>query len=362
MPEEKKDAYQLFDAFLESFIEKKSFITKDEGVYNADLFKELKRIYIEKGLSTPDYHIEKTKYPDFEEDGSVGLFFNKAMLQVGHISNKEYRHKLRIVFSDMLWLHYLPIFEMSDVNKNMRISQWLNNGNLYDHIFPEKGLASYSFAKQMIDQDLQFLINLFSDLLNEMVSDKIDVETLKSKIKEFSINTKRYPPIRNMLLNLCFQKEYEPISTTSTKEKIARNLYPFFFKIEWDDKNVNVDVALQNIVNEININNFTKYGEHFMEKGERFFAKEIEKLWKNEYVANTYEILTKYQKQVILYGAPGTSKTYNAERAIEEFLDNSDFDKTRLFNNNKLDLGKIKFSEYEKNKMIMIFKVSSFLI
>ena len=133
------------------------------------------------------------------------------------------------------------------------------------------------------------------------------------------------PQLRHIFLYLIDPLRYERISSTGQKIQIVRGLGPEYLNEldNWQEKAYQpdkIDEVILRIRDEIVAKKVSKDAKYDPTKFDFYDDTEIGAKWKGNYVANAFEVLTKFSKQVILYGAPGTGKTYNAMKIVEDFL------------------------------------------
>jgi hypothetical protein len=352
---ELKTAYELFDKFLEALNTGNSFLTNIKIDFSClDL---IKKVYIDNGLSNDDYITKKKEFNDFFEVAE-GNFINKARLQIDYIlknevEDTEKQFQSKLLFAHLLWLHYLPITEIT-IDKKEKILKYFSPNIINNKC--DFAIAKYGFLKLQSDADMKYLIELFIYFANQEAIPKFS----KENITEYCLKNKDTdPPIRNMILYLCNENLnenliFEPIASPKMKLQIINSLLEWAKKknesleIRFTLNEDTTDTKLQFITHIIKTDE--KYKAAFGEGGKRYFANEVEKLWKNETVANTFEILTKYQKQIILYGAPGTGKTYNAKNTIKEFCDQ--FTNDKIWNKSDINDSDKQLKELRFQKLI----------
>lgn len=368
--------YELFNKFLEqSVINGKSFFDGKTEV--GDSIDALISAYIDNPLTTDAYTEIVTKKEHPSESGK-STFYNKANYQIGTLSGKTDQdlNTLKHLFASLLWLRYLPIADTKPATKMAVIEDWISKRTKQDteeekkdwqkQYFPST-LASYGMAQQQIDQEMVELILLYKYLRDKIANppqQDLNSNTIKSWIIDFIFDAEsgktlyikpqyqtqseekqenvkagknaeltwhgrpagKHLAIHNMLLHLCDPENYEPIAIQRHKESIVKNLYPIYFsKDEWTVRKNNyqkldeIDKLIKAIKDKIIAKPVWKDNES-KPIWKSFWESPVVEQWKGSYVASSYEILNEYQKQIILYGAPGTGKTYNAKEIIKEFI------------------------------------------
>lgn len=332
--------YTIFDEFLKKIIcDKKSFITPEKN----------QEIFSEKNINK----IEELFIENF--DGTKGKHFEDKI----QVQFKDADDNCKHIFTNLLYLRYLPIWEVPPETKVKKINPFklelANPFNLeVNKYFPCVGISSYSRSLQTIYEEMVELIFLFHYLLKQSNTDNNEsnkLGTTKEAIKKWVLNddeckTKFYGmylkdhqmvvkqigdgsrtlAIDHMLLNLCYPEKYSRIATMSTKRKIVTALHTKYFKnkgeteslencLKFEKIDQTIGTIAKNIVTEKKMN---RPDDKMLT--DILWDKDCRLEWEGGYVANAYEILTQYQKQVILYGAPGTGKTYSAEQIIKEFI------------------------------------------
>ena len=351
--------YTIFDEFLKKIIcKKKSFITpeKKEDIFSEENIEKIEKLFIE--------NFDGTKGKPFE-DKIQGQFED---------ADDNCKH----IFTNLLYLRYLPICEVTAETKVEKINPFgldlANPFNLNDNdndkvnkYFPCVGISSYSYSLQAIYKEMVELIFLFHYLLSPTTEDPVQgnegndpdrikekIDRIKEKIESWALNKNDCKKnfygksieelnggntgndiqkqigdgsgilaIDHMLLNLCYPEKYSRIATMSTKRKIVNALYKKYYNgtegLENCLKLEKIDETISNIAdNMVKEKKKEKPAEKMLT--DILWDKDCRLEWEGGYVANAYEILTQYQKQVILYGAPGTGKTYSAEQIIKEFI------------------------------------------
>lgn len=342
--------YTIFDEFLnKTVIEKKSFITElEEDIFIVDNIEAIESVFVK--------NFDGTKDKSFKD---------KVTKQFGQTDNDACKQ----IFSNLLYLRYLPIWEMKADAKVEKINPFelklaqnplnivIDDVNKY---FPCEAISSYSNSLRAIYEEMVELIFLFHYLLDQSGTQD-SLESIKSKIVSWVLNNNnddckktfyikvveglsnnnadtgdtikkqigdgsRTLAIDHMLLNLCYPEKYSRIATVSTQKKIVEALYTKYFKKEEVEVTLekclelkNIDETIRNIANNmVTEKNMNIPNDKMLT--DILWDKDCRLEWEGGYVSNAYEILTQYQKQVILYGAPGTGKTYSAEQIIKEFI------------------------------------------
>ena len=318
--ENKKDIYGIFEDFIKkTVIENKSYLTNfPDEIFNEANLQAIEKAYIEN------------------EDTSKDDFSKKIINQVNNKIEEPQKLKCKLIITNLLYLRDLPNDGISNDRKQERINPF-NLTIIDEHeegekqekwgtLFPSEHIASYR-TDRSTHSDFAELILLYCHLFEDN-NNYNDFKQIKEKIEEWVLDKYKdgkndsSSPIDHMLLHLCDPTKFSTTSSLNLKRKIARNLYKLYVKDnEWSDENLkfeNVDETLRKIYNNLG----SKCSEYQKARWSDVFwmDKDIKSQWQGGYVANAYEILTKYQKQVILYGAPGTGKTYSAEQIIKEFI------------------------------------------
>lgn len=358
-----KTVQLLFNEFIAAVKEGNSFITNDSEVFTKENIDNVKKCFLDNPIGSAEGY----RKGDWSN-------MNKLALEIANLKGKkepdfqdkiekqfeELPEKTKILFSNLLWLRHLPIADISIDTKMKNTNFILSNKPSDLKIDFPNGIANYRIQRQNIYDDMKYLSEMFHSYFNPDGDKKENKEVLNDFIVMFCNNKiEKSACIRNMLLSLCNPDYYESIAANNIKEKIVGNMLNWAIKTKNDNSTINMPTVDTKIafIRDV-LKNDSKYKSAFDINGKRFFDRRIEKLWKNDSVADAYEILTTYQQQIILYGAPGTGKTYNAKKVIGEFIDNTKnceeikdkLKKGRDGKDEKYDYSKILFSKFEEKK------------
>lgn len=174
-----------------------------------------------------------------------------------------------------------------------------------EDIFCSEGLWKSGMADSFKPSDFGTLIYLIDNVKND--SGQNVFETLEKLLRNI---TNFNPPIKNAFLHFCNPDKYAPVAATATKKSIKKNLS---FVLDENQTPSDLDeciLAIHKKIKEIQPEKYKDvngcifwpdYGTIISEKGDG---------------ASDYATL-KFKKAVVLYGPPGTSKTYSAKTMAE---------------------------------------------
>lgn len=248
--------YSYIENFIECLIKNKSFLT-NEGISLDDLDKSISSI---KNI--------------------------KADKLEGTISGLDYNSKLILLHA--YWLWYFPFgFKTGKEKLKELFGEQLCVKIGTEYVENENELAGMGGFGQLMHAEVQWILkNVFSQIKNAKDYSDFKEKFINNwKNKEDSVSSK------NLLLHILDQKKYEPIAKTEHKKKIA-NSFPMLKDSE------GIDDALCEIRNKLKMN------------GASFYDNRYSVFWKSDMSSPVKKL--EYKKAMILYGPPGTSKTYTA--------------------------------------------------
>ena len=347
---EREEIYKRFDEFVDivfvqgkqidwkASCEKKRLVPEENAKFEDLLGKDGAKVYApllekekaKKGKAKKeDDTVEKTtekvkwmsEYPSNQDENGdwaqeKGYDKNKWAQAVAKDGN------LRKLLDHLTYIWSLApvmrarLYENGDNGKNTAASL-----SIEKKIFPEIGLWARGQGSSQKPDDFYALVSLMEAINKERQENKKinSVETVKNHIINYFTKEDEYkdknPPIKNAFLHLCDAGKYAPIAVKSTKDEIKRNLKFVLSEKEQEnlkDKTTDEWVLLiHQKLKEMNVS--SKKGCIFFEPNVGIFVNN-----KDDGISD-YSIL-KFKKSVILYGPPGTSKTYSAMELAKAIL------------------------------------------
>lgn len=363
-----KDAIEkLVDRYV------KDFIGDEKSVKGEELIKKL------KDKESDPKKREKIKL-DFENKVKEQLF-NKEKNVFG--KSDSVPDTVKVVFGNLMWLQYLPArkpksgkdsgFGKSKCDQIKNLTKLQNLQVSYDC----DGRAKYGMAAMRLDDDLTDLILMFNELVQDMWKSgengtKDNLQQIKDYIIKWCLDLKKADkeengirktayaknakertcpedllPIHNMLLHLCKPQHYDDISVSGHKKKIVDTFGALIPKLDdknddlgkaekiWDDGNA-YNKKYYIILNELyklNIENDDDRNSYIYKFlwdenggvadaiGESVRIYDYKWMW-NIGAEKDYSDINalKFKKAIILYGPPGTSKTYSAKNLAKNLI------------------------------------------
>ena len=285
-----------FSKYKEIFLKgRKSIFTKKE-ILNNDNVELLIDHFVEK---LDDSKIEKTK--DNKEVIFDRVVKDQLMGAIDDVID---------LMANIIWLWRLPprIEKKDMVTIIKNFLNIVGKGNLLDNENNEfkttsvNGFASpgsYYYSNKSFE--LAYIIKFLKKYLENDENDK-EIDILKELGNSITINGKeKTASIYNALLHLFKPEEYVPIISNAHKEAIVATFESIYCKQGTDD----LDEKLKDIENRLKdaLKNEKNLKENI------FYDDRVKNMWSG---GIDFE-----SKNIILYGAPGTGKTYQTKQTIE---------------------------------------------
>lgn len=306
-----KKTYDNFDRFLNEFIiNKNSILTDNTGIFKEENIKECIKLFI-----------------DNADDGK-GNFEEKVKEQLKYAGED-----VKLVFGHAYWLWAMAVSDITQQRKEKDIKLFLPNDSTLEKGCFADGIGSagqhHTINKYF---EIAFIIRLFSFLEKHNPKNIEECKFLIERIciykqyTELYYEDAAYENIRefwgeseekllamcNILLNLSDPGQYESIITNKHKDQVVDS---FESLLGEEDIDKNTDEKISIIRASIEAADERK-------KGFSFYDKELLMIWNpdmREKSYTEYQAL-KYKKSIILYGPPGTSKTYSAREIAKSFI------------------------------------------
>lgn len=285
-----------FSKYKEIFLKgRKSIFTKKE-ILNKDNVELLIDHFVEK---LDDSKIEKTK--DNKEVIFDRVVKDQLMGAIDDVID---------LMANIIWLWRLPprIEKKDMVTIIKNFLNIVGKGNLLDNennkfkTTSVNGFASpgsYYYSNKSFE--LAYIIKFLKKYLENDENDK-EIDILKELGNSITINGKeKTASIYNALLHLFKPEEYVPIISNAHKEAIVATFESIYCKQGTDD----LDEKLKDIENRLKdaLKNEKNLKENI------FYDDRVKNMWSG---GIDFE-----SKNIILYGAPGTGKTYQTKQTIE---------------------------------------------
>ncbi len=342
------DIYSIFDEFLKTtVIEKKNmFSAKDSDfleIFTTDHLKELVAQYV----NNP---IDGQKAKEIFDSNNISFEDRiRKQFENGNVSKDA-----KAVFGHLMWLQYLPAIkpgrdEVWGKSKCEKIERCTELQVSYS----SNGVAGYGMAAMRLDDELTDLVLLFHNLVQENWGDLekikkyivkwcLDIDDIRSLEYEKNANGKRkcpveLLPIHNMLLHLCKKEHYYSIAVSGHKRKIV-DTFECLIPQKTNEENCDLSLADDVLDNDCEYNKKIFIIVDKLKKGDvvmgnnalneivDFYDDEYKNLWDAGSDKDYSDInAIKFKKAIILYGPPGTSKTFSAEGLAKTLIFRLDY-------------------------------------
>ncbi len=280
-----------------------------------------------------------------------GSFLSKISVQIEEAKNTvpgllDDQHKalLPLMF-ELLSLYYVFPSNISQNTKIEALKELLNSENLVakelklsidDFKISRDAMGSggigsggmgFNTNKQ---KEIFFLIDAFKEWYapNNGYSNIFlhrDKENLEFQNFLDGIDEERSPQCRHVILYLLFPDYYEPVISSTQKRRITQVFSKFYTKDDVDKECIddeNKKVEMINLTDQkIKVINEQLF--ILRKNPTNFYDEELALFWSSgstEVIPGLDVELLEYKKQVVLYGPPGTSKTYTAKQLAEEII------------------------------------------
>lgn len=339
-----QQVYELYDEYIERCILKNdSFLTDEQDLISLRAIDDCINRFIVKIIEGSD------------------TFENKV--------NKQFAdapYETVLTFAHVNWLWCMSPSDFAQGHKRNVPENILGSAKkveLRQNIYPKGGFGnagpSIKFRKH---KEISYLLLVMRQLkLNVDNADINSLQDAKNTIKSMCIESMYnahspesevvHQDIRNMmpdgklamhniLLHLSNPDRYEPIASEGHKNRIRYSFRTFVDDAPDEVKELNREEQILHIRNEItkitSKDNFTFYDEKFR------------RIWNYSLMEEGFDEIQglQYKKAIILYGPPGTSKTYTAKRLSDALITNAFLNKkdnvaTYFKGGNDFTLGRI---------------------
>lgn len=303
----------IFDTFLDNFIIKRKLFLYDK-------FKE---------STVKDENIKNVIEKLSNVDESKADFKTKISKQL-----KEYEQNSneKNIFRHIVWLWALPCTDIKTWKKELNIFDDDKDFKVKDEFSKIPGIASggqYYLTNKFFE--LFYLLKLMEKLLKEEYKDK---EKAKKKIEEIIIKDEfkddgtlqgKSLGVKNLLLHLCAPEDYPPITSNSHRKTIVE-VFDFLIEENSSEKDTSEENSLEKECIKC-----SKILKIFKDKNLDVWQPPLSYIWR-ESSESTFseENALKFKKAIILYGPPGTSKTYSADKIAKALIFQDETSKKEL--------------------------------
>ena len=344
------DAFKFKEFIETSVVDNEPLFTKEtakkkeedkkenKGIFTVENLEEVKKflIAVNDANNTARDNNKKDKNKN-ERIWGIGDIFDGSIFDADPFKEKE--NEKNIIIPILLHCHWL-MYLCSDRQHKQESAKDYYIDNIDDYYYfnvPVKWAIGQTFSGTSLDA-MMFIVCMLIDLKNNSNSDeKTVIGEIKRICKEESYdwdgnkceeNNKKVSDaaIKNVLLYLCKPDIYLPIPAQGKKEAIVEAFKDLIKDTQAGDSK-DPDVKLESIKEEIlklpelieDKNKDNRYQEN------PFWHPYIRPFWDSTSTnlndSNlSDETLLEYKKAMILYGPPGTSKSYQARRMAENII------------------------------------------
>lgn len=328
---------QLFDQFIKTFlINKNSFIVNYK---DGEKYVEFNKDDIDICLNAIK---DITKMSDLKE-----LLLEKKVdeQEKGKKKKNEYqlnqKHKKNYI---LLWHCYYIMYIMYKTSKTFLCDD-IEVFKAMEKTEGDKGIDLFlddnervASTKQVYSSEgirpFRVLLTLFKEIWNCDNLEEIK-EQIKTKVNSWcNKNDDQDNRVKNILLYLCDPENYMPIISQSHKDAIAKNLdfllEPKSSNEDSDNNSQNSNETESNPKSEI-VKQIAQIIKHILQgkaADENLYSPNIRCFWDSQLINTNsdkednldVETLLRFKKAVVLYGPPGTSKTYSARELAKSII------------------------------------------
>lgn len=305
----------IFDTFLDNFIIKRKLFLYDK-------FKE---------STVKDENIKNVIEKLSNVDESKADFKTKISKQL-----KEYEQNSneKNIFRHIVWLWALPCTDIKTWKKELNVFDDDKDFKVKDEFSKIPGIASggqYYLTNKFFE--LFYLLKLMEKLLKEEYKDKeeakkkIEEIIIKDEFKDDSTLQGKSLGVKNLLLHLCAPEDYPPITSNSHRKTIVE-VFDFLIKKNSSEKDTSEENSLEKECIKC-----SKILKIFKDKNLDVWQPPLSYIWRDSSEKDfSEENALKYKKAIILYGPPGTSKTYSADKIAKALIFQDETSKKELKN------------------------------
>lgn len=307
---------ELFEHFIDQFlIGKDSILTQHKNIVSEESIHECYDRYIKGGIEGDRSYKEKIN----EQFGDADL-------------------ETRLVFAHAEWLWSYAVSDINEDTKKGYTRYLLDLENGYDYELQDVYAKGFGSGGERHTRNKYGEIK-FSFLVIKYLHEKIEKDELKTveEVKEhmeqiclykkygteddalnlkdpfFSDMTSEQLAMPNILLHLAYPEKYERIASNKDKRLIYNSFSPLLYEEINKNKNLNIDEKLK-ILRDVLTEQVGGYVN--------FYSRNLKKVWNYSLIEDDFDEIQglEYKKALILYGPPGTSKTYSAKQLAETLI------------------------------------------